>query len=135
MTYQHAEAYCLMLYRSDDATETELIWNSRDGVTPLTITLRSGKPAVHAHWQADRRAVDYRPLTGSRIFVDLTPERARQLAERNVDAWLDDPDMSGQLMTQFGGREPAIATLAEEYLRMPGTPDLIEVTAEAGSGK
>lgn len=125
-TYQHAEAFCLMAYRSDDGTETEIIWNSRDGVTPFVITLRSGQQATHVAWQGDRRIVDYSPPPGSRIFVDLTPERARQAAERNVSRYLGDPDMRDMLLDQFGDRESAIDALTVEYLE-PGAPDLVEV--------
>lgn len=32
--YQHAEAFCLMQYASKDGSEREIVWNSRDGVTP-----------------------------------------------------------------------------------------------------
>jgi hypothetical protein len=124
--YQHAEAFCLMKYRSDDGTEEELIWNSRDGVTPFTITLRSGKRATHADWQNDRRLPDYQPPAGSRIFVDLTPERAREIAERNVDIY-----------PQYGNRKRAVEELAADYLQ-PGTPDIVEAsqgsTEEAGRG-
>lgn len=130
-TYQHAEAFCLMAYRSDDGTETELIWNSRDGVTPFVIALRSGKQATHADWRSDRRVPDYAPPPGSRIFVDLTPERARELAERNVSRYLGNPDMRDMLLDQFGDRERAIEGLAASYLEQEGTPDLVEVTLAA----
>lgn len=53
--FAHQEAYCLMQYDADDGTETEVVWNSRDGVTPFGITLRSGKPATHARWGEDVR--------------------------------------------------------------------------------
>jgi len=46
MSYRHAGAFCLMTYRADDGTEEEQVWNSRDGVTPFVITLRSGKAAT-----------------------------------------------------------------------------------------
>src|SRR6185503_2818632 len=82
--YQHAEAFMLMLYRSDDGTEEEYIWNSRDGVTPFVVTLRSGKMATHKEWHKDRRVVDYKPKPGERIFVDLTEERRRELQLRNA---------------------------------------------------
>jgi hypothetical protein len=116
--YQHAEAFCLMKYRSNDGTEEELIWNSRDGVTPFAITLRSGKRATHVDWQNDQRMPDYQPPAGSRMFVDLTPERARELAERDADMY-----------PQHGSRKRAIKELMADYLRL-GMPDI----AEAGRG-
>jgi hypothetical protein len=112
--YQHAEAFCLMTYRSDDGTEEEVIWNSRDGVTPFIITLRSGKQARHVDWRSDRRVPDYRPKPGERIFVDLTEARARQLVKRNRRQW-----------RRQGYRDvPSIGSMLREL--HPGEPDLIE---------
>jgi hypothetical protein len=128
--YQHAEAFCLMKYRSDDGTEEELIWNSRDGVTPFTVTLRSGKTATHVDWQSDRRIPDYEPPAGSRTFVDLTPERAREIAERIVDQYLSNPELGDDLRQQLGTRDQAIAELTAGYLR-PGAPDIVEVAQDS----
>jgi hypothetical protein len=114
--YQHGEAFCLMTYRSDDGTEEERIWNSRDGVTPFIISLLSGKSATHVDWRNDVRAVDYKPKPGERIFTDLTPERALEAATRNIKAWKES-GMSGV---------PSAKELAAQYLT-PGAPDLIEV--------
>ncbi len=77
--YQHAEAFCLMTYRTGDGTEEERIWNSRDGVTPLLITLRSGRTAMHVDWRSDRPDPDYQPPVGSRIFVSMSKRRCRRL--------------------------------------------------------
>lgn len=126
MPYQHAEAFCLMKYTSDDGTEEEIIWNSRDGVTPFVITLRSGKTAMHRDWGADQCVPDYKPLPGSRMFVDLTEERAREIgAERG--AYYRDNNVAGAC-DQFQEEMIRIITdaiLAEVRL---GAPDLIEVT-------
>lgn len=35
--YKHAEAYCLMKYKCEKCGKTEILWNSRDGVTPFMI--------------------------------------------------------------------------------------------------
>lgn len=66
--YQHAEAFCLMTYRADDGSEEEVIWNSRDGVTPFTVRLLSGKTATHVNWAADRAVPDHRLKHGERYF-------------------------------------------------------------------
>lgn len=104
-----------MTYRSDDDTESEVIWNSRDGVTPFVITLRSGKPATHVDWRADRRVPDYQPKPDDRIFVDLTRERAKKYARRALK-------QHGR-----GAGAPTVKQLAREYMR-PGAPDLIEAS-------
>lgn len=126
-SYNHAEAFCLMLYRSDDGTEEEVIWNSRDGVTPFVITLRSGKQATHVDWHLDQRVPDFQPHPGERMFVSLTPQRAREHAEANVDRCLADPTLGPQLLQQYGTREAAIDALADSYLAHDGAPDLVEV--------
>lgn len=122
MSYQHAEAFCLMTYRSDDGTEEVKIWNSRDGVTPFVTMLPSGKPATHINWAADRPNPDFQPEPGQLIFVDLTPEVAREKAIKRVDAWLAGADRE-MLLHTYGTRERAI----EEQSQYPeGAPHLIE---------
>jgi hypothetical protein len=115
--YQHAEAFRLMTYVSDDGTETEQIWNSRDGVTPFVISLRSGKAATHTG-RRDIYAPEYVPVPGERMFVDLTPERALDAARRNLERWAAE----GMDMTDA----PTAEQLANEYV-YPGAPNLIEV--------
>lgn len=115
MSYTHKEAFCLMKYRSDDGTEEEMIWNSRDGVTPFVITLRSGKQAVHVEWKNDLCVPEFIPAPGTRIFADLTEERATEFAR---DSLIRHPR-----------RGVTIKELVKEYMR-PGAPDLIEVTGE-----
>lgn len=125
--YQHAEAFMLMTYRSDDGTEEERIWNSRDGVIPFVITLRSGKQATHVEWHNDRRAPDHRPRPGERIFVDLTSEAARNYARRDAERFWDDADYPAQ--GHYASVEEFAETLAADYLRHDGQPDLIEMTS------
>lgn len=121
--YRHAEAFALMTYRADDGTEEEQVFNSRDGVTPFTITLRSGKPASHVNWQDDQRMPeDWTPPAGMRRFADMTRDRAREHATANLDRWAADPAMTTQV-SRLGDREEAIAALTESYWQ-PGAPDL-----------
>ncbi|MFL6138836.1 MAG: hypothetical protein ACJ74O_13685 [Frankiaceae bacterium] len=123
--YEHPEAYCLMTYQAIDG-ETEVIWNSRDGVTPYVIGLRSGKEARHVNWPSDRCVPDYLPPLGSRIFVDLTEARARQLARANAERlWATYPPSH----QQFATVDDLAEMLAGEYLKSvgDGAPDLIEV--------
>jgi hypothetical protein len=115
--HKHIEAFCLMKYRSDDGTEEEIIWNSRDGVTPFVITLRSGKSATHVDWQSDVYAPDYVPKSGDRIFIDLTMEKALEYAERNLKAWkLDEGEWA-----------PTVEELARSYMRDGEAPDIKEI--------
>lgn len=114
--YNHAEAFCLMKYRSDDGTEEEVIWNSRDGVTPFVITLKSGNSATHIDWFSDICEPDYIPESGERIFIDLTKERALELAREHLKRWdADGLDMSNS---------PTAFELAESYMEPKGSPDI-----------
>lgn len=103
----HAEAYCLMKYVCDGKTEyrlggskdekleqiktprcgyEETIWNSRDGVTPFSISCpKCGGSLLHkGPWRADAFAPYHVPAAGSRIFTDLTLDVARVLARRQA---------------------------------------------------
>jgi hypothetical protein len=123
--YVHKEALCLMEYRSDDRREVEYIWNSRDGVTPFTVTSRRGTEMTHVNWMYDRRIPDFVPQPGSRIFVDLTPEKAQEYAARRVARSWDDPTSPAKDL--FVSREEAIERLTANSLSQPGAPDLIVV--------
>jgi len=129
--YLHRERYCVMTYRSDDGTEEEQVWNSRDGVTPFVITLRSGKAATHVNWTADVPRPDYRPPAGSRVFVDITKERAREIARANCARWWEDKGAEGMLArNQFKSLDAMIEFIAAGYLARVGEPDLVEVPPE-----
>lgn len=126
--YRHAEAYMLMTYEADDRSEREMVWNSRDGVAPFVITLRSGKHATHTGWTRDQRMPeDWTPPPGMRRFTDLTRARAEAIAARQWDSWAADPRWADDLREVYGhNRAAAIAELAASYLSQPGAPDLID---------
>ena len=85
MAYTHKEAFCIMQYRSQDGTEAEQLWNSRDGVTPFSITSRNGKPMLHDDWQKDACEPTFTPPSGMRIFVDATEELVRDQLNKYVE--------------------------------------------------
>lgn len=73
--YNHPEAFCLMKYRTDDGSEEEILWNSRDGVTPFMLRSKNGKMMHHVDWQLDYPTKpDFKPPSGMRVFVDATQE-------------------------------------------------------------
>jgi len=43
-----SEGFTVLTYSTDDGRETEQVWNSRDGIIPHTIELRTGQAAWHA---------------------------------------------------------------------------------------
>jgi hypothetical protein len=124
--HKHAEAFTLMTYVSDDGTETERVWNSRDGVTPFVITLRSGKTATHRDWAADEYLPNYVPPAGSRVFVDLTPELARKSAAANVARWRADAILAASLSELGATEAEQVDRMTSIYLRQPGGPTLVD---------
>jgi hypothetical protein len=135
--YKHGEAFMLMTYRARVGTEEEVIWNSRDGVTPFIIHLRCGAEASHVDWHRDRRDPEFTPPIGSRIFIDLHPEKAAQYAEEKVERYWTDAVYP--MRERYASKAEAVATLVDDMLF--GTtpsgerialnpPDLIEVTED-----
>lgn len=133
--YQHGEAFCLMTYRAeDDPSDVEVIWNSRDGVTPFIMTNRNGRLAKHVAWYDDECRPDHKPQVGDRIWVDLTAERAEQIAaERTDHYWNDEANaMYGAARAMYSSQEEMQSVLARGLLEEVehGAPDLVEVTPE-----
>ena len=122
--YVHGEAFCLMSYVSDDGKHGELLWNSRDGITPFVIHSRDGVEMTHVDWQSDVRAPHFRPPPGMRIFVDMDEELAAERARERVEQWWDRPDYP--LSARFPDKASAIAAFAKEYL---GEVTIIEAPA------
>lgn len=135
--YNHAEAFKLMKYASDGDGGTdplvERIWNSRDGVTPFVVSnhpdtrKRFGLVEMrHVDWGQDRIEPFWPHVglrVGDRIFVDMTKERARELAEASLQRILEtEPDFIPE-----EDREGWLADAAESNLQHP---DLIVVTEE-----
>ncbi len=79
--YNHKEAFSLMWYKCEKCGKVERLWNSRDGVTPFIIGCKycNGESA-HWKWYLDRCEPNYKPTSGQRIFVDMTKEKAKEIA-------------------------------------------------------
>lgn len=84
--YIHGEAFMLMLYECKECPEREILWNSRDGVTPFGIGCRQcGGLLQHVAWKSDLRAPDYKPQPGQRFFRDGTPDEAESIMRERID--------------------------------------------------
>lgn len=83
------EAYHLMQYKCDTCGVRSLIWNSRDAVTPFSVGCPCGGERNHINWQSDVRMLpEYVPPPGyCDVFVDFSPERAKELAIKRVDSF------------------------------------------------
>jgi hypothetical protein len=118
--YNHPEAFCLMMYQCERCLSAEVIWNSRDGVTPFIISCRicSG-PAKHEDWQHDQRAVEYTPFPGQRVFITM-PESLRLPLAR----WRVFLATGTEFAVPAGQEHHAIKELAGSF--KPDEPWLIE---------
>lgn len=81
--HNHVEAFKLMTYRCKSCGFTEILWNSRDGVTPFCVTCpKCGKlDQEHINWRGDVYAPEHIPESGQRIFIDF-PESLKVVTAR-----------------------------------------------------
>ena len=121
----HPEGFCLMRYQDQVTQEVEVIWNSRDGVTPFCITSKAGNESRHATWDRDQWAPDHKPKPGDRLFADLTIDKARVYAQRQVAQWWDHPEYP--MRERFDSQTEAVAAIATGMLEPAGQPDLVVV--------
>lgn len=132
--HAHGEAFALMQYECQSRSNpfgskvgcgnVEIIWNSRDGVTPFGVDCRAcGGEATHVRWAQDVYAPDHTPELGSRMFVDLTPDRRRSLARKTAERyWETYPPSREQFATVDD-----LAEMLGSHEVTPGEPDLIVV--------
>lgn len=84
--HQHAEAFNLMTYACE-CGHREVIWNSRDGVTPFGMNCPScgGTTLRHVDWQRDVYAPDHKLHKGQRFWRDGTPDEAEAIMKRRIE--------------------------------------------------
>lgn len=132
--HQHVEAFALMFYQSKDGQVHEWLWNSRDGVTPFGITSRDESAELfHEYWNRDIYCPKYRPAIGMRVFVDLTPEIAREGAVKYVNKWWEGKEVgTGKggipaMSSHCNSKEQAIEEMIRSWTEQPGQPHVITV--------
>ncbi len=112
---KHKEAFCLMWYGCA-CGHRERFWNSRDGVTPFcTLCPSCNRPDLtHVWFNRDEPAPTHKPAHGQCVWIDMTRERASQLARERIALH---PDLVGKpglferlvenlLGTEHGGGAP-----------------------------
>lgn len=75
---KHPEAFCVMKYKCEKCLSIEMIWNSRDGVTPFTIMCKCGGCMEHVEWKNDIKI--------SRVFISISTKEAEEIAVKRVDS-------------------------------------------------
>lgn len=110
----------------EDGSESEVLWNSRDGQVPIEIkSAKTGRPMTRV-MQNDAFEPGYVPKVGERIFVDITEARARMFAARRLE--LAEQTNPAELHAQFASRQEALQTIFEQ-VNVPGLTDILVVTA------
>lgn len=87
MIPKHGEAFMLMTYKCSCCGHQEIIWNSRDGVTPFGTSCPScGRlDLMHVSWHADTFAPEHKLHKGQRFWRDGTADEAEAIMRRRID--------------------------------------------------
>lgn len=90
--HQHGEAFMLMRYVCKNCGHDELIWNSRDGVTPFGVGCSKCDKGIanHIDWGWDAYVPNHRLRHKQRFFRDGTTDEAVKSMERRFEAMKDD---------------------------------------------
>lgn len=133
--YNHPEAFCRMRYRDMKTGESEVLWNSRDGVTPFITHSKDGNKMQHIDWEKDVCDPFFVPPVGSRIFVTMTLENARDeytnLVEKFWDGGNDSMTYKRLAASRGMTKEELITSIMEGDLKQnPGAPHVVTVTQE-----
>lgn len=134
--YQQPERFCLMQYQCEDCGHREWLWNSRNAVTPFIVACGlEGCDGMkkHINWPADLPYLEL-PPQASRVFVSITKEDARELAERKWEClasredWPAPPEPKAQTLVDWAehiygdGTQPYVISRSE-YLRRQAEGD------------
>lgn len=89
--FHHAEAYKRMNYRCQICGKNQLVWNSRDGVSPFNIGCLA--PTCegmmnHVDWEKDTLDLNWVPSLGEPAFVD---RNARDTQAYYIHQWMTNP--------------------------------------------
>lgn len=93
--YKHGEAFALMIY-SCVCGHREIMWNSRDGVTPFCLGCPScGMPTLqHTDFRLDACTPKHKLHHGQRFWRDGTPDEAEAIMRRRLDMMKDSYPLS-----------------------------------------
>lgn len=95
----HLEAFCLMAYACEHCHHSELIWNSRDGVTPFGTQCPScGQTSLyHVEFHKDHYAPNYELKPYQKFWRDGTPDEAEAIMRARVAQHRDArPDLTDE---------------------------------------
>lgn len=134
-SYKHTDAFRIMRYRSHQTGEPRSIWNSRDGRTPRFVRAPDGELLEHDSAHTAICDPKYAPDMGELVFVNLTLERAREMARERLSVlWTGEPfvhlderervaAVERSALDAYGdGGDPALVVWAIASERLSRTP-------------
>lgn len=120
-SFRHAEAFHLMHYRCECGNH-EMLWNSRDGVTPFTVPCDACNDPMglcHVDFHLDRRCIYFMAPKGMRYFTNMTRPRAREKAVAVIDHLVSEGRVAE------ADRNAKIAALSDTFYGDGTEPDLV----------
>lgn len=125
-----------MVYQSDDGHVNEMIWNSRDGVTPFVVRSEDGEHELrHKIWRGEPVAPQHVPNVGDRIFVDATIEDIVPGVARRLESYVDEDGTIDPELAQHYPKKSfhqIVTEISQDELTEHGVPPphLVAVTLE-----
>ena len=118
--HNHTEAFRLMQYACEDCEHNEIIWNSRDGVTPFGMNCPACNSInmLHVNWRQDVYAPDHVPEPGQGVWIDMPESLKRPVALQRMKR------AEGSSFEVRGEERKALIEYIIEDIG-PGTPWLI----------
>jgi hypothetical protein len=101
-----------MQYKCEHCGKVEVLWNSRDGVTPFGIScsLCVRGSMFHINWEEDKYEPKYIPIEGQRIFVDMPIEIKHVFVRKRIDKLWEHPDFP--MREYYGNKDEAFEALS-----------------------
>lgn len=122
--YKHPEAFCIMNYKCEKCGRYEILWNSRDGVTPFCVSCQyCDGMSQHIDWQSDKCMPDNTPLDSQRVFIDMTKDKMSSIYMKRINAYWDDEKYP--MKEQFKTKGEALESLLQGWDESVGDPDVI----------
>lgn len=130
--HKHGEAFMVMQYQCKKCAKVELIWNSRDGVSPFCIRSLCCKDEIsqHGNWNSDSRSSNLPPLINGkgvkRVFVSCTKERALELSKAKF------ADHGEKMMDEYPhlkriGKDKLISQGVEQFYGDGNQPTIVSI--------
>lgn len=125
MGHDHKEAFCLMQYECEKCSKLEIIWNSRDGVTPFVVGCNCCDGSMeHVNWGMDEYVPNHYPHKGNRVFVDTSKQITEIYIRARIGLYWNHPEIP--MSERFKTKEEALKALTADT-NHEGEPYIITI--------